>query len=120
MTRVTIIPVPTKSGQLSYHAVAGTKQSTGHTAGEALDSITKQLPTDQTGTLVIVQNQQPDRFFSATQQQRLSALMGKWRRARDQGEALSEREQAELEELIEAELKAATARSMAIATDLTP
>ena len=65
MTRVAILPVPSESGRISYKALASDKESTGRTAGEALDSITAQLPSDESGTLVIVQNFRPDRFFSA-------------------------------------------------------
>jgi hypothetical protein len=118
MTKVSILPIPTQGGGVSYHAVAGNKQSIGKTAGEALDTLTRQLPDDEIGTLVIVQSQRPDQFFDAEQQKRLAELMERWRTARDQGQSLSPEEQAELEALIEIELKAATARATAILNDL--
>ena len=36
MTRVAILSVPVENGGVSYCAMAGDKQSFGHTAGEAL------------------------------------------------------------------------------------
>jgi len=51
------------------------------------------------GTLVIVQERRPDRFFDATQQQRLPSG-GRWRTARVQADA-ADQEQAELDALVE-------------------
>ncbi len=67
--------------------------------------------------MVIVQRFRPDRFFPAEQQQRLQALMNRWRKARDQGESLSEAERAELDSLVAAELEATAGRASAIAED---
>jgi hypothetical protein len=53
-----------------------------------------------------------DWFFSAEQQQRLSDLMNLWRTARDEGQTLPPEQQTELDSLVEAELKAATARTV--------
>jgi hypothetical protein len=55
----------------------------------------------------------PDEFFRADQLQRLTELMTRWRQARDASTALPPAEQAELDALIAAELKAATARAAA-------
>jgi hypothetical protein len=52
----------------------------------------------------------PDQFFDAQQIQRLAELMGRWRAARDRGETLPPCEQAELNELVEAEIRATAAR----------
>jgi hypothetical protein len=60
----------------------------------------------------------PDRFFTERQQQRLDALMAKWRAARDAGLGLSPEDQAELEGLIDDELRGAAARAAAIADGL--
>ena len=60
-----------------------------------------------------------DWFFSAEQQQRLSDLMNLWRTARDEGHTLPQDQQAELDRLVEAELKAATARTAALVQQLT-
>lgn len=118
MTKVAILPVPTEQGDLSYHAIAGSKHAEGKTAGEALDALTAQLPADEASTLVIVQSLRPDHFFNAAQQERLAALMARWRTARDQGKVLPVDEQAELEGLIEAELRASAARADALADAL--
>jgi len=79
--------------------------------GEALDALTAQLSEDDTGTLVIVQNQRPDHFFDAVQQQRMAELMEHWRAARDRGETLPTDEQSELEAMVEAELLASKDRT---------
>jgi len=118
MTRVAILPVPTERGDVSYRAVAGDKHSQGSTAGEALDALTPQLSIDEAGTLIIVQSLRPDRLFNAEQQQRLAQLMDQWRAARDRGGALLPTEQAELDALVEAELRAAGARAAALGADL--
>jgi hypothetical protein len=98
--------------------VAGNRQSTGKTVGEALDALTAQLDPEESGTMFIVQNLRPDRFFTAVQQQRLASLMSRWRDARDAGTVLSTEEQAELEALVEAELQAATKRADALLSQL--
>jgi hypothetical protein len=118
MTTVAILPVSDASGKKSYRAIAGDKQSTGKTAGEALDALTAQLEGDEFSTLLIIQNFCPDWFFSAEQQKRLFDLMHLWRTARDQGEILSPEQQSELDSLVEAELKAATARTAALVQQL--
>lgn len=118
MTKVMILPVPAATGRTSYLAVAGDKQSIGDTAGAALDALTSQLEEEESGTLVILQNMQPDAFFSAAQQQQLSALMDQWRTARDTGGALPIEKQRELEALVEAELLAATARTTALLNEI--
>ena len=111
MTKVVILSEATEDGQPSYRAIAGDRQSVGNTAGAALDALTALLPSEETGTLVIVQDHRPDRFFTAEQQQRLQELMSRWRAARDNGALLQENEQAELDALVEVELRAATARA---------
>lgn len=119
MTRVMILPVPTPSGKPSYFAVAGNKQSFGHSAGEALDALTDQLDEAQSSTLVIVRHWQPDAFFSLVEQQQLEALMLRWREARDQNQSLPEPDQSALEQLIEAELRASAVRTETLLTELT-
>jgi hypothetical protein len=112
------LPIITDHGNRSYHAIAGTKQSFGATAGAALDALTAQLSGDETNTLVIVQSFRPDQFFAATQQQRLEQLMDRWRTARDHGIQLPAQEQAELESLIELELQASAQRAAMLAHDI--
>ncbi|HAJ59676.1 MAG TPA: hypothetical protein DCP31_10715 [Cyanobacteria bacterium UBA8543] len=118
MTTVAILPVSDANGDRLYRAVAGDKESTGKTAGEALDALTAQLEGDEFSTLLIIQSFRPDWFFSAFQQQRLSELMNLWRTARDEGQTLPPEQQAELDSLVEAELKAATARTAALVQQL--
>jgi hypothetical protein len=117
MTKVTILPLPTERG-VSYHAVAGDKHSHGKTVGEALDALTPQLSVDESGTLIIVQSLRPDRLFTVEQQQRLAELMTRWRAARDKGDTLPTQEQSELDALVDAELRAATARAAALGDEL--
>jgi hypothetical protein len=104
MTTITILPEETNS----YRALAGDKESTGRTVGEALDALTSQLTDDESGTLVIVQNFKADKFFNAAQQARLTELM-QLRQAR----TLSSEEEQELESLVEAELNGARQRAEA-------
>jgi hypothetical protein len=93
----------------SYRALAGDKESTGRTAGEALDALSAQLADEEAGTLVVVQNHKADEFFSAAQQERLTELM----RLRAAG-SLAADEALELESLVEAELHAARQRAETI------
>jgi hypothetical protein len=111
MTTVAILPISDASGEKSYRAVAGDKQSIGKTPGQALDALTSQLEETEVRGLLVIQNFSPDVFFSLEQQQRLAELMGLWRAARDQGQPLPTDLQAELDHLVEVELKAATDRS---------
>jgi hypothetical protein len=114
MTRVTILPLPTKDGDISYHALAGDKESIGRTAGEALDSLTSQLSNDEKGTMIIVKNHKPDQFFGAEQQERLAQLMNDWREARDQGSEFPNDKYLELRALVDAELEATAERATAL------
>ncbi|NJL23045.1 MAG: hypothetical protein HC895_23040, partial [Leptolyngbyaceae cyanobacterium SM1_3_5] len=57
--------------------------------------------------LFVIQSFRPDTFFTAEQQERLSELMDLWRSVRDRGEAFPPEQQAELDALVKAELRAA-------------
>jgi hypothetical protein len=114
MTTIAILPENPGSPTSGYRAVAGKVQSVGQTAGQALDALTSQLGEADTGTLIVVQHLRPDRFFSAAQQQRLEELMARWRAARDAGTSLPPGEQAELDGLVEAEVRAASERARAL------
>jgi hypothetical protein len=114
MTTVAILPISDASGEKSYRAIAGEKHSVGKTAGQALDALTAQLGETEFSALLVIQNFSPDPFFSAEQQERLSELMHLWRTARDQGRELPAAQQAELDILVDAELRAATARTAAL------
>src|SRR6266436_1661019 len=104
MTKVAILPEPSIKGDTMYRAVAGARQAVAKTVGGALDALTAQLPPEESGTLVVVQNHRPDRFFTAQQQGRLEELMEHWRTARDTGKTLSSSEHAELNALVDAEV----------------
>ena len=114
MTTVAILPISDVNGEKSYRAIAGDKHSVGKTAGQALDALTVQLDEIEFSALLVIQSFRPDPFFSAAQQERLSELMNLWRLARDQGQELSPAQQAELNRLVEMELRAATLRTAAL------
>jgi hypothetical protein len=114
MTTVAILPISDINGERLYRAVTGSKHSVGKTAGQALDALTAQLDEMELGTPLVIQSFRPDSLFSDTEQERLSELMDLWRSARDHGQELSSEQQTELERLVEAELKAATARTAAL------
>ncbi len=117
MSKVAVLGVPEKDGVLSYVAVQGNRQAVGATVGKALDALTEQLP--MTGsTIVIVQQLQPDAFFGAQDQQRLTELMERWHLFQAKDEILPAAEQKELEDLIDKELKASEARAVALAQTL--
>jgi hypothetical protein len=107
--------VPAEEGGTIYRALAGQRRGAGKTPGEALDAI---LDQDESAALVVVQRNRPDRFFSAEQQRRLEELMARWRASRDAGSTLASQEQQELDQLIDAELRAAGQRAVALATEL--
>jgi len=118
MNSVTILPIATGQGGVTYCAVSNGKRSEGATAGEALDALTAQMTDNNSGTVVIIQNRQPDQFFTAEQQARLAELMAKWRTCRNEGKLLLADDEAELDALIDAELQGAAARSAAYADEL--
>jgi len=116
--RVSILPEPTLQGEIEYRAIAAGRQALAKTAGAALDAITSQLPADDTGTLVIVQSHRPDPFFTAQQQLRLRELMALWRSAQEQGNPLPPAEQAELDSMVDTEVRASGQRAAALLADL--
>jgi hypothetical protein len=118
MTRVAILPERSAKGDTVCRAVAGERQAVAKSAGAALDALTAQLSPDESGTLVVVQNHRPDRFFTAEQQRRLEDLMSRWRLARDAGKELPPHEQAELKSLVDAEVLASGERAAAALADL--
>jgi len=118
MTKVAILPERSAQGVVEYRAIAGGCQAIAGTAGAALDAVAAQLPDGDAGTLIIVQHQRADAFFSAEQQRRLAELMARWRSARDAGASLSPPEQTELDALVEAEVRASGERAAAMLADL--
>jgi hypothetical protein len=118
MTTIAIIPDNPQNSTTRFRAVAGNTQSVGETVGQALDALRAQLGEPEQTTLVVVQPMRPDELFTADQQQRLAELMDRWRAARDAGTTLAPEEQAELDALVETELRAATDRSAALVRQL--
>ena len=115
MNTVAILPIWNASGEKSYRAISGNKQSVGKTAGQALDALTIQLGKVEFRGLLIIDNFHDDQFFTREQQQRLSELMNMWRIARDQEQELPPEIQTELDNLVNLELNAATARTTFLA-----
>ncbi len=114
MQTISITTIPTANGERVYQAIVGDQQSIGKTAGEALDALTIQMGGQEVNGFFLLQSCQPDQFFSALQQQRLTELMSIWRTARDQENTISPEQQLELDNLIEAELYATAERSKAM------
>jgi hypothetical protein len=106
MRTISITTVSATNGDRLYRAVMGSQQSTGKTAGEALDALTVQMGSTEVNGFLLLPNFQPDQFFTAHQQQRLTELMNSWRVVRDRGEELPPEQQAELDNLIETDLLA--------------
>src|SRR5213079_2556799 len=114
MTTIAILPESSGADRLTCRAVAGEKESTGTTAGEALDAMTGLLSDDENSALVIIQRLRPDSFFTSEQRRRLEELMANWKAARDEGGEFGSNEQSELEALVEAELEGAKRRAETI------
>ncbi|MCI0380522.1 MAG: hypothetical protein L0215_23290 [Gemmataceae bacterium] len=114
MTTITILPESPGAANGGYRAVAGKYQSAGGTVGQALDALSAKL-NDATGTtLVVVQHDRPDAFFTGEQRKRLEELMTRWRSARDTQQTFPAQEQAELDALVELEVQAAAQRTTAL------
>jgi hypothetical protein len=112
MTRVTVLREGADHQDATYRAVGGHAQAMGRTAGEAVDALAARLPKDQAGTLIIVRDLRPDRFFPVEQRRRLDELMARWRAERDSGTTLlPAAERAELEHLIDEEVQATAERA---------
>ena len=63
MTRVTVLREGLGFQDPVFRAVGGHAQAVGRTVGEAVDALAARLPEDQAGTLIIVRDLRPDRFF---------------------------------------------------------
>jgi hypothetical protein len=120
MTTITILPQIGNGAEKSYRAIAGAVHSEGGTVGEALDALTSKLGEPEGTTLVIVQRGRPDPYFSLAQQQRLEELMARWGQARDGKTQFTKVEQAELDALVDAELRAAKDRAAAMVNGIAP
>jgi hypothetical protein len=100
--------------EIVFRASTGRNQAMGRTPGEALNALAAQLRDEEADTLIVARSLSPDRFFAAEQRQRLEQPMAGWRAARDGGTPLCDEEQAELEYLVDAEVRAATERAAAL------
>ena len=118
MTKIAVYHEPADPELMPFRAVSGPNQAMGRTAGEALDALASQLSQEDTETLVIVRNLKPDRFFTAGQRSRLEELTALRREAVAGNSRLTAPEEAELEELVDTELRAATERATALLHDL--
>ena len=98
-----------------FRAISGEKKSVGNTVGEAIDALTGQIENADKETIFIVQRFQPDEFFTASQQKRLSELMQKLRKAQAEDREMNFKERAELEDLIDAELEGSARRAESLA-----
>lgn len=96
-----------------FRAIAGHRQSTGRTMGEALDSLVAEWGEDLPEAAVLIQRFQPDVHFTEAQHQRMQELLT--RRT-----SLNPSERTELETLIDAELDATVARTDALAAPKQP
>jgi len=114
MTKVAVYHESADPESMPFRAVSGRNQAMGRTAGEALDALAAQLPQEDADTLVIVRNMSPDRFFSAEQRRRMEELMALRREAIAGNSLLTAQEEAELEQLVDAEVRAATERATAL------
>lgn len=110
----TVLVIPENN---MFRAVSGEKKSYGKTVGQAVDALTEQFENGDNETLYILQRFQPDEFFTAEQQKRLSTLMDDLRAAQNQNEELESEKKAELESLIAAELEGSAKRSEKIFND---
>ncbi|MBX2997822.1 MAG: hypothetical protein KF893_04880 [Caldilineaceae bacterium] len=110
MTTIQLLQERSPQGRLQYRAVYRQHHAEGTTLGAALDALEDALPADS-GTVVILQKFKADRFFGEEQQARLAELMVRLEASRAHGHDLAPEEMAELEELVEQELRATTRRA---------
>lgn len=110
MATITILPE-----EKNFRAVSKNKESVGRTAGEALDALTAQFNEEEKPRLVMIHNQSADKFFNAAQQTRLTELLQKREK-----QFLTDTEETELENLVDAELNGARERTEASLHELKP
>jgi hypothetical protein len=112
-----VVVLPNNPNATNFRAINGNNTSVGETIGQALDSLSKHISLEK-NSIIYIQDFEPDEFFAAEQQQRMSELMTKWRELRDANLALSTDEQKELEQLVELELIGSAKRTAKIADKL--
>jgi uncharacterized FlgJ-related protein len=110
----TVVVLPNSQNAEIYRAISGKKVSFGKTMGEALDSLNKEI-SNETNPVIFIQDFQPDEFFTAEQQNRLTELMQK---LKNNSSEFSPEEQIELEKLVDEELEGSAKRAAKIAEKL--
>ena len=100
--------------QSVYRAISDGWHAAGNTAGAALDALEALLPDESHAAAIVIQRFTPDTFFSEVEQSRLQELMKQLHVSRAQGHELSAAATAELEGLIDAELRATALRAKAL------
>lgn len=118
MTTIQILQEAQPQGGWRYRAIYERHHAAGATPGAALDALEDTLPADS-GTVVILQKFKADRYFGEQQQTRLAELMARLQASRAQGRELSPPAMAELEALIEQELRSTMLRAEDIYTQTT-
>lgn len=118
MTTISVLAPP--DAESGYRAVADGVEACGETPGRALDALVERTGPTVGATLVVIQPNAGDEFFSDAQRHRLTELMARWRAARDSLQPFPPTDQAELDGLIAEELKAAVARSAAMLRAVRP
>ena len=111
MTAIAIVPDRPQGSPAYFRAIAGEEQSVGSTVGQALDALRERLVGPEQATLNIVQLMRPDDRFTAVRPQRLAGLPARCWAARNADMLLPPQEQAELDALVKAELRAVKERS---------
>ena len=112
-----VVVLPNNPSATKFRAFSGKNTSVGETIGQALDSLSKEFSLEK-NSVIYIQDFEPDEFFTAKQQKRMSELMDKWRELRDCNSRLSVEEQTELEQLVESELSGSANRSAMLADKL--
>lgn len=114
MSTVSVASEANGSATTIYRARARGKEAYGDTVGQAIDRLPSDVAEGEGPLVVVVQSFRGDRFFTAEQQKRLIELREKANLAHESGGGLPQAEQAELDALIDAELRGATERSVEI------
>lgn len=119
MATLEILQESAQAGRTRYRARWGNRQVAAETPGKALDALyamRDQGEGNQT-TVILLHHFGPDRFFGEAEQTRLGDLMDEFHDSLRSAESLSAAEQAELESLVEAELRASAHRATTLAEE---
>ena len=94
-----------------FLCIAGSRRSTGRTAGEALDALIAQEGESIVSSSLFIQRFAPDAFFSKEQYERMKSLLAR-------RNLLTTEENSELDALIDAELDATVERTNGLALQI--